>query len=45
MIYHFAALSIAVTEKNPGKKARLASLSPVPGGNPGDTQLQVPLMS
>ena len=41
----FAALTIAVAEKNLGKKARLVSLSPVPGGNPGDTQLQVQLMS
>jgi hypothetical protein len=41
----FAALTIAVAEKNLGKKARLVSLSPVPGGNPGDTRLQVQLMS
>jgi hypothetical protein len=38
-------LTIAVAEKNLGKKARLVNLQPIPGGNPGDTQLQVQLMS
>jgi hypothetical protein len=37
----FAALTIAIAEKNLGKRARLKSLEPV--GNPGDTQLVVEL--
>lgn len=39
----FAALTIAIAEKNLGKKARLVNLEPTPGGNPGDTQLEVQL--
>lgn len=39
----FAALTIAIAEKNLGKKARLVHLAPIPGGNPGDTQLDVQL--
>jgi hypothetical protein len=39
----FAALTIAIAEKNLGKKARLVNLQPVPGGKPGDTQLEVQL--
>jgi hypothetical protein len=38
----FAALTIAVAEKNLGKRARLKSLEPV--GNPGDTRLVVELI-
>ncbi|MBI5249732.1 MAG: hypothetical protein HY912_09570 [Desulfomonile tiedjei] len=37
----FAALTIAIAEKNLGKRARLKSLEPV--GNPGDTRLVVEL--
>ena len=39
----FAALTIAIAEKNLGKKARLVNLQPTPGGNPGDTELEVQL--
>ena len=39
----FAALTIAIAEKNLGKKARLADLHPVEGGGPGDTYLEVEL--
>ena len=39
----FAALTIAIAEKNLGKKARLADLHPVEGGDPGDTYLEVEL--
>ena len=39
----FAALTIAVAEKNLGKRARLIELQPTPGGTPGDTQLKVEL--
>ena len=39
----FAALTIAIAEKNLGKRARLVKLEPTPGGNPGDTQLEVQL--
>ena len=39
----FAALTIAIAEKNLGKKARLVNLEPVPGGDPGDTQMEVQL--
>ena len=39
----FAALTIAVAEKNLGKRARLVNLQPTPGGNPGDTMLEVQL--
>jgi hypothetical protein len=38
----FAALTIAIAEKNLGKKARVKKLEPV--GAPGDTQLVVELM-
>jgi hypothetical protein len=38
----FAALTIAIAEKNLGKRARLKSLEPV--GNPGDTRLVVELL-
>ncbi|MFH0823424.1 MAG: hypothetical protein V2B18_11790 [Pseudomonadota bacterium] len=37
----FAALTIAIAEKNLGKRARLKSLEPA--GNPGDTRLVVEL--
>ena len=40
----FAALTIAIAEKNLGKRARLVKLEPTPGGNPGDTQLEVKLL-
>ena len=39
----FAALTIAIAEKNLGKRARLVDLKPTPGGNPGDTFLEVEL--
>ncbi|MBN2527540.1 MAG: hypothetical protein JXR76_14190 [Deltaproteobacteria bacterium] len=39
----FAALTIAIAEKNLGKRARLVNLEPTPGGNPGDTRLEVQL--
>jgi hypothetical protein len=39
----FAALTIALSEKNLGKKARLKKLEPVPGGKPGDTVMIVEL--
>ena len=39
----FAALTIAIAEKNLGKRARLVNLEPVPGGDPGDTQMEVQL--
>ncbi len=39
----FAALTIAVAEKNLGKRARLSELHPLEGGNPGDTYLKVKL--
>lgn len=39
----FAALTIAVSEKNLGKRARLKTLQPTPGGNPGDTEMVVEL--
>ncbi len=39
----FAALTIAIAEKNLGKKARLVNLEPTPGGKPGDTRLEVQL--
>ena len=39
----FAALTIAVAEKNLGKRARLKLLQPTPGGKPGDTELEVEL--
>jgi hypothetical protein len=38
----FAALTIAIAEKNLGKRARLKVLEPA--GNPGDTRLVVELM-
>jgi hypothetical protein len=38
----FAALTIAIAEKNLGKRARLKLLEPV--GNPGDTRLIVELL-
>lgn len=38
----FAALTIAIAEKNLGKRARLKSLEPA--GNPGDTRLVVELI-
>jgi len=38
----FAAITIAIAEKNLGKRARLKTLEPV--GNPGDTRLVVELM-
>jgi hypothetical protein len=38
----FAALTIAIAEKNLGKRARLKKLEPM--GKPGDTQLVVELM-
>ncbi|PKN26557.1 MAG: hypothetical protein CVU65_05340 [Deltaproteobacteria bacterium HGW-Deltaproteobacteria-22] len=39
----FAALTIAIAEKNLGKRARLVDLKPTPGGQPGDTYLEVEL--
>ncbi len=39
----FAALTIALAERNLGKRARLKELKPVPGGNRGDTTLLVEL--
>jgi hypothetical protein len=39
----FAALTIAIAEKNLGKRARLVNLQPTPGGNTGDTMLEVQL--
>ena len=39
----FAALTIALAERNLGKKARVKTLEPVAGGNPGDTTLLVEL--
>ena len=39
----FAALTIALAEKNLGKRARLKLLQPVPGGKPGDTEMVVEL--
>jgi len=39
----FAALTLAVAEKNLGKKARVKHLAPVEGGKPGDTVLVVEL--
>ena len=39
----FAALTIALAEKNLGKKARLLELHPTEGGKPGDTQMVVEL--
>ena len=39
----FAALTIAIAEKNLGKRARLVDLHPVEGGAPGDTHLEVQL--
>ena len=42
--YPFAALTIALAEKNLGKRARLKELMPVPGGKRGDTTLMVELI-
>lgn len=39
----FAALTIAVSERNLGKKARVKHLAPTEGGKPGDTSLVVEL--
>jgi len=39
----FAALTIAVAEKNLGKKARVTHLAPAETGRPGDTTLEVEL--
>ncbi|MBU1537031.1 hypothetical protein KKF84_17030 [Myxococcota bacterium] len=39
----FAALTIAIAEKNLGKRARLVHLAPTEGGNEGDTTLKVQL--
>lgn len=39
----FAGLTIAVAEKNLGKRARLKQLQPTPGGKPGDTMIVVEL--
>ncbi|MBU1220561.1 hypothetical protein KKF34_02920 [Myxococcota bacterium] len=39
----FAALTIAIAEKNLGKRARIKNLEPKPGGNRGDTLLEVEL--
>lgn len=39
----FAALSVAVAERNLGKKARVKHLAPTEGGKPGDTTLVVEL--
>ncbi len=39
----FAALTVAVSEKNLGKKARVKHLAPTEGGKPGDTTLIVEL--
>ncbi len=39
----FAALSIALAEKNLGKRARLKTLHPTEGGQPGDTTMQIQL--
>ena len=37
----FAALTIAIAEKNLGKRARLVHLAPTEGGSRGDTTLKV----
>jgi hypothetical protein len=39
----FAAMTIALAEKNLGKRARLKTLQPTPGGKPGDTEMVVEL--
>ncbi|MDX9720412.1 MAG: hypothetical protein RBU37_06680 [Myxococcota bacterium] len=39
----FAALTVALAERNLGKRGRVVELQPTPGGNPGDTQLVVEL--
>jgi hypothetical protein len=39
----FSALTIAVAEKNLGKRARLKELHPTEGGKPGDTTMKVQL--
>jgi hypothetical protein len=39
----FAALTIALAERNLGKRARVKELHPVPDGNPGDTRLVLEL--
>ncbi len=39
----FAALTIAIAEKNLGKRARLVHLAPTEGGASGDTTLKVEL--
>jgi hypothetical protein len=40
----FAALTIAVAEKNLGKKARLKTLRPLPGGKKGDSEMVIELI-
>ena len=37
----FAAMTMALAERNLGKKARVTHLAPTDGGNPGDTTLKV----
>lgn len=39
----FAALTIAIAERNLGKRARVTRLEPTPGGKKGDTTLVVSL--
>jgi hypothetical protein len=40
----FSALTIALAEKNLGKRARIKELQPTPGGNPGDTTMLIELL-
>ena len=39
----FAGLTVALAEKNLGKRARVKNLAPTPGGQPGDTTIVVEL--
>ena len=39
----FAALTIAIAERSLNKRGRVTRLEPTPGGNPGDTVLEVEL--
>lgn len=41
----FAAITLALAEKNLGKRPRVIFLEPTEGGNKGDTTLKVQLMS
>jgi hypothetical protein len=39
----FAALTLAIADRNLGKKGRVKKLEPTPGGKPGDTSMVVEL--